>query len=91
MTIRVEFFGIARLRTATAACDCACSLEGRSLADLFQELAGRFPDFATETLVAGRLRPQFIVNRNSDEFIRDPTTIIRAGDTLLILSTDAGG
>ena len=91
MTIRVEFFGLARLRAATAACDCACPSSGRSLADLLQELGGRFPAFAAETLSAGELRPEFIANRNSNEFLRDPQAIIHAGDTLLILSTDAGG
>jgi molybdopterin converting factor small subunit len=91
MTIRVEFFGIARQRTAVAACDCECTAAGRTLTDLLRELGIRFPAFAAEVLRDGQLRQEFIANRNSDEFLRDGGAVISAGETILILSTDAGG
>ncbi len=90
MPIRVEFFGIARQRTGTPACEW--NVESAStLRDLLRELACRYPQFADALLRNGELRPEFIANRNGDEFIRDSETLLRDNETILILSTDAGG
>jgi len=40
---------------------------------------------------ADRLRPSFVANLNGDQFVSDPLTRLNDGDSVLILSADAGG
>ena len=86
--IPVEFYGIPRQRAGTARAVTAGATLGAVLADL----AERFPDFADECLTSdGGLRAAYIVNIGGDRFVHDPSTPLVEGDTVLILSADAGG
>jgi molybdopterin converting factor small subunit len=64
---------------------------GTNLGDVLADLAGNFPQLA-ETCIDGRaLRPGFIVNLNADRFVTSPDYPLKGGDTLLLMSLDAGG
>ena len=58
--------------------------------ELLMALAVRFPSF-DELITADRLKPSFTANLNGDRFISDPGTRLGKGDSVLILSADAGG
>jgi molybdopterin converting factor small subunit len=37
------------------------------------------------------MQPSLVANLNGDQFVRDPRTRLKEGDSVLILSADAGG
>ena len=87
MAITVELFGIPRRR---AGLDATTAL-GSCLGDVLVELAARYPKLA-ETCIDGRsLRPGYIVSLGGDRFVSDPDTPLDDGNTVLLLSLDAGG
>lgn len=87
MQVAVELFGIARARAGVA---CTMS-EGHCLGDVLCDLAARFPALA-ETCIDGRkLRPSFTANLCGQRFVSAPETPLSEGDTVLLLSLDAGG
>ena len=64
---------------------------GSNLGDVLADLARKFPPLA-ETCIDGRsLRPGFIVNLGAERFVTSPETPLSEGDTVLLLSLDAGG
>lgn len=90
MTIRVEFFGIARQRAGTSSIE----LETRgplSLGQALQLVAERLPEFGRECLVEGRLLSALSANVDGARFVSDPAMLLESGQSLLILSADAGG
>lgn len=91
MAIRIEFFGIARQRVGVPGAIVAASADELSLADVLRQLCSEFPHVASALLVDGRLHPTLAANLDGQRFISDPTTPIRDGQHLLILSADAGG
>lgn len=91
MSIRVELFGIARRRAGVDHVWLNVNSAGSSLGELLGELARRFPSFAEACLDGERLRRGFVANQNGDRFVSDPSTKLQDGDTLLIMSADAGG
>lgn len=87
MQVAVELFGIARSRAGVA----RTTAEGQSLGDVLADLACRFPGLA-ETCIDGRqLRPGFIANLCGNRFVSAPETFLTVGDTVMLLSLDAGG
>jgi len=84
--MHVELLGLPRERAGVAELE----LEADTLGQLLNALAFRFPSFS-ELIVADRLQPSFIANLNGHQFISDPRTRLREGDSVLILSADAGG
>ena len=91
MVIQVELFGIPRQRAGAATIRMELPGEQIALASVYQELGRRFPDFAAACLDGGRLRPEYIVNLGGDRFVSDPGVVVRSGDSLLMMSADAGG
>ena len=89
--MRVEFFGIPRVRAGVAA--AAFELPGReiSLAQVLALLAERYPQLTPDCISNGSLGAGFTANVNGERFVRNPSTPIAAGETLLFFSTDAGG
>jgi molybdopterin converting factor small subunit len=85
--ITVEFFGVPRERCGVA----ATTVPGDRLGTVLRSLEKCFPALATDCLASGRLRPGFAANLNGERFVSDPDTPLRDGDTLLIMSADAGG
>jgi molybdopterin converting factor small subunit len=87
MQVVVELFGIPRARAGLA----QTSAVGDNLGDVLADLATRFPQLA-ETCIDGRfLRAGYIVNLCADRFVTSPETPLSEGDTILLLSLDAGG
>jgi molybdopterin converting factor small subunit len=90
MVIRVEFFGVARSRTAVECTEL--NVAGPvTLAVVIQELAARFPAFAEQCVAGEQLRPNYAVNIDGNQFVREPQTPIPDNTCLLIMSADAGG
>ncbi len=87
MQVDVEFFGIPRARAATAR-TTAC---GTCLGEVLADLAQRYPALALTCIEGNRLRPHFTVNLGGRRFVTDPATPLIAGETVLLLSVDAGG
>jgi molybdopterin converting factor small subunit len=87
MQVAVELFGIPRARAGVA----QTTAVGHCLGDVLADLARRFPSLA-ETCIDGRsLRPNFTANLRGQRFVTAPETPLTEGDTVLLLSLDAGG
>src|SRR5262245_58869043 len=91
MSIRVEFYGIARQRAGISALSLEAPARGLPLKDLLSELAQQLPHFAGACLANGELHRTLAANLDGNQFISDPATQIGDGQCLLILSADAGG
>lgn len=91
MTLRVEFFGIARQRAGVGHAELMLADGGATLGNAFNLLTQRFPGLAGECIAGNRLRSGFSANLGGEQFVSEPTTPLRDGDCLLILSADAGG
>lgn len=91
MPIRVEFFGIARQRAGTSELMLDASTGTLLLSEVLKQVAARTPELGQTLLVGGELHESLTVNVDGNRFIREPTTPIRDGQSLLILSADAGG
>ena len=87
MSIRVEFFGVARQRAGTASIE----IEAGTLGEALNAAADRLPEFGRACVAGVRLQPAFIANVNGEFFTSDPAAPLADGDSLLILSADAGG
>ena len=87
MQVAVELFGIPRARAGIA----QTLAVGSNLGDVLADLGSRFPELA-ETCIDGRtLRAGYIANLGAEQFVTAPETPLSEGDTLLLLSLDAGG
>ncbi len=87
MQVAVELFGITRERAGVA----HTTAVGANLGDVLADLAAKFPQLA-ETCINGRvLRGGFIANLGAERFVTAPETPLSEGDTILLLSLDAGG
>jgi molybdopterin-guanine dinucleotide biosynthesis protein A/molybdopterin converting factor small subunit len=89
ISVSVELFGVARL--LAKAKDVSLSLpRDATLADVFSALAESLPDLrriiGADGLIAG-----YTCNINGLDFVRAPSTRIKSGDKIFILSADAGG
>ena len=90
MAIRVEFFGIARQRAGVAQAELPLPIPA-TLGDCLAALGDRFPAFGRDCLQQQRLRQSFAANLGGRRFVSDAAEPLADGDTLLILSADAGG
>jgi len=84
--MRVELLGIARERAGVAELE----LKADTLGQLLRALTIRCPELG-DLIDRDRLQPSIVANLNGDRFVSDPHTPLRDGDSLLILSSDAGG
>jgi molybdopterin converting factor small subunit len=87
MQVSVELFGIPRSRAGLAQTFAV----GSNLGDVLADLAGKFPRLADSCIDGRSLRPGFVVNLSAERFVTSPETPLREGDTVLLLSLDAGG
>ena len=87
MQVEVELFGIPRARAGVV----RTTAEGSNLGDVLADLAGKYPQLA-ETCIDGRsLRSGFIVNLGAKQFVTSPETPLAEGESVLLMSLDAGG
>ena len=91
MSIRVEFYGIARERAGTAAVQVDPGDLPATLRGVLNELERRVPGFGRDCLDDGNLHTTLAANLDGERFVTDPATVIHDGQSLLILSADAGG
>ena len=95
MACTVELFGVARLKAKTARvaltlpADADLGAALSALADAVPALVGSVLIQDSHKLV--QLLPGFACNVNGQAFVWDMRTAVQAGDSLLILSSDAGG
>ncbi|MCL6504850.1 MAG: MoaD/ThiS family protein [Pirellulales bacterium] len=87
MRITVEFYGIPRARAGTA----VWQTEAATLGELLRAVGQRFPALEGECLSNGCLASGYTANLNGDRFVTDPATPLAPGDSVLLLSADAGG
>jgi hypothetical protein len=64
---------------------------GSCLGDVFRDLARRFPALAETCIQERCLRPGFTANLKGERFTTAPETPLNDGDTVLLMSLDAGG
>ncbi len=91
----VELFGVARLTARTSRVALTLSAEA-TLGDALTVLGVECPALLGSVLSADEaghasLQSGYTCNINGQDFVRDAHTRLRAGDSLLILSSDAGG
>lgn len=91
MIVSVEFYGIARQRAGVDRLEVALPDQGATLSDVLRSIGEKLPEFAAHCLDHGRLHPSLAANLDGERFVTDPETIVRDGQSLLILSADAGG
>ena len=84
--MHVELLGVPRERAGVSELD----LQADTLGELLLALAIRFPSLG-ELITTDRLPASVVANLNGDRFVSDPRTQLLDGDSVLILSADAGG
>jgi molybdopterin converting factor small subunit len=90
MAIRVEFFGIARQRAGRADLEVKSGGIPLQLQTVLSEVVQQVPGLS-ELMQAGRLDASLAANLDGNQFVSDPETTIQDGQSLIILSADAGG
>lgn len=91
MAIRVELYGIPRQRAGTELLHVATESAGLSLAQILADLAEQSPELATACFHQGSLRNGYLASIDGKTFVTDPQTVVLPGQSLLLLSADAGG
>ncbi|MEE9123258.1 MAG: NTP transferase domain-containing protein [candidate division NC10 bacterium] len=91
-TCTVELFSVARLMAKTSKVSLALP-QGATLSHVFLALAERLPILVGPviTLERNSLTSGNACNINGKDFVRDPSVKVRAGDSIFIISADAGG
>jgi hypothetical protein len=91
MLLHVEFYGIARQRAARPYLELELPGSETTLGEALRQLARRLPEFGRECLDDGHLQPTLSANLGGQRFVSDPALVVHEGESLLILSADAGG
>ena len=91
MPLRVEFFGIARQRAGISQLEVELPAGGASLGAVLDLVGQQLPAFGRECVRGGQLHPTLTANVGGERFVVEPGTVLRDGQSLLILSADAGG
>jgi molybdopterin-guanine dinucleotide biosynthesis protein A len=86
-SVVVEFYGVPRLRAGLSRLE----VSARSLGDALTELGHTCPALLGTILNGREVLPEYAVNLNGEQFIRDPATPLHEGDSLILLSVDVGG
>jgi molybdenum cofactor guanylyltransferase len=90
ISVSVELFGVARMLTKTQLVRLELAQDA-TLAQVFSSLAEKLPVLVGRVINSAGLIPGYTCNINGLDFVRAPTTSIKTGDKILILSADAGG
>ncbi|MBX9579162.1 MAG: hypothetical protein K2X87_02550 [Gemmataceae bacterium] len=80
--VRVEFYGLARLRAGAA----GAAVEAATVRDA---LRAACPGLAV--VRDGRVAPEYLLSVGGGRFTADPDEPLADGDSLLVLGADAGG
>ena len=91
MSIEIEFFGIPRLRAGVERTTVLPDESQTTLSAVLAAIATQCPDFARDCMHEGRLRDGYVVSVDGETFTRRDDLPVSSGQSILILSTDAGG
>ena len=91
MAIVVEFFGIPRARVGVERVEVANERSQVPLSEVLLALADLLPDFAESCLDGSQLQSNFIASIDGHCFVQGDEAIVHDGQSILILSADAGG
>ena len=91
MAIVVEFFGIPRARAGVERVEVADERFQMPLSEVLLALAKQLPDFAESCLDGSQLRANFIASIDGQCFVHGDEAMVSSGQSVLILSADAGG
>ena len=91
MAIQVEFFGIPRARTGVPRAVVLEQVTSASLNQVLNEVADRFPEFARECMRDGKLQDAYVASIDGECFVHAGEQQVLTGQSVLILSADAGG
>src|SRR5262245_57747730 len=83
--VRVEFYGLARLRAGTSALSVVAATVGEALSAAARTCPG------LQVLREGRVSPEYLVSVGGVRFTTDPGEAIAEGESLLVMGADAGG
>lgn len=88
----VELYGVARLLAKTAKVALVLP-PGSSLSSVFVALSGQLPVLVGPVIAPDRstLTCGYACNINGRDFVRDAAFKINPGDSIIIISSDAGG
>jgi len=78
---------VARSRTNVA----AVTLDVDNLREVVSQLQKQFPSLADVCIENGELASGWLLNLNGASFTRDLSTVLNAGDCVLLIPADAGG
>ena len=83
-----ELFGVPRLRAGVS----QLAVEAADIGEALRALSRACPSLLGSVLTsAGSLRPAYTLNINGQRFTSDPSTLLRDGDSLILLAVDVGG
>jgi molybdopterin converting factor small subunit len=85
--IRIEFYGIPRKRAGIDSID----VEAATLQEALSCAVAHSPALLACCTADGRLKLGYVANVNGRTFVHDPHTPLDDGDSLLLMSADAGG
>jgi molybdopterin converting factor small subunit len=85
--VRIELYGVPRLRAGVQAVDVHASTIG----DALLQLQRAYPQLEPDVLTGGKLNAAYVVAIDGGALTRDPQVPLSAGDTLVLLTSQAGG
>ncbi|HCA48837.1 MAG: hypothetical protein CMM06_02490 [Rhodopirellula sp.] len=91
MKIKIEYYGIPRQRVGLASEILEFEGEQMGIHDVILAISNRHPEFQQHCMDGTRIDKNFTVNLNGDRFYQEDDGVAHDGDSLLILSMDAGG
>ena len=91
MNVQIEFYGIPRRRAGTGSVLLETGNAGICLGDVLLQLAQQYPKLADDCFDGQQLQASITANLNGNRFVTDADTQLNPGDSLLIMSADAGG
>ena len=91
MAIQIEFYGIPRKRTGVESTMLETIASEIRLGEVFSILSARFPELAKACMDGNQLLPGYVASIDGKEFVDDSNTCLYDGQSLLIMSSDAGG
>jgi molybdopterin converting factor small subunit len=83
--VRVEFYGLARLRAGVA----ALAADAVTVRAALEAAAAACPGL--NPLRDDRVSPEYLVSVGGGRFVTDPDTPLVGGDAVLVFGADAGG
>jgi hypothetical protein len=90
MLVRIEFYGIPRRRAKVASATLEFEGEAVRMGEVLLQLTQRYPGLS-DCLDGEFLRSGFSANLGGRQFTTDPNAKLCAGESLLLMSSDAGG